>query len=288
MKKSVKESVKEKVKSLIKELNLNCSVEEFKYKVNWEWISIHQKLSEEFIREFKNEVNWGYISAYQKLSENFIREFKNEIVWIWISISQNLSEGFIREFQDKVFWWYISIYQKLSENFIREFQDKINWKPVSIYQKLSENFIREFKNEVYWYDISKSQKLSENFIHELNLKIDPDNWLYKDKKFKLEKVKETGLYEFLDSDHILAYKGIRSDRYSKFNFQYQYLKGETYECHCDCTDDENSFGLSAWTEEKAKEYCGQLVIKVKINVADIGRIVHDGGKLRCSKFTVID
>jgi len=86
----------------------------------------------------------------------------------------------------------------------------------------------------------------------------------------------------------LAYKGIRSDRYSNFNFQYRYLKGETYECHCDCTDEENSFGLSAWTEEKARKHCGELVIKVKINVADIGRIVHDGGKLRCLKFTVID
>jgi hypothetical protein len=261
----MKKSVKEEVRSLIKKLELNCSVKKFKDKVDWEWISIHQKLSENFIREFKDKVYWGRISAYQKLSENFIREFKDKVDWVWISEYQKLSEDFIREFKNKVYWGNISKYQKLSEKFIREFKDKVYWKCISKYQKLSEGFIREFK-----------------------LKIAPDNWLYKDKGFKLEKIKETGLYEFLDSDHILAYKGIRSDRYSNFNFQYRYLTGETYECHCDCTSSGNSFGLSAWMEEKARKHCGELVIKVKINIADIGRIVHNGGKLRCSKFTILD
>jgi hypothetical protein len=261
----MKKSVKKEIKFLIKELDLNCSVKKFQDKVYWNYISIYIKLSEEFIREFKDKIEWYYISIQQKISENFIREFQNEVDWDCIFVYQKFSEGFIREFQDKVDWWYISKFQKLSEGFIREFQDKVDWECISIYQKLSEGFIREF-----------------------NLKIDPDNWLYKDKKFKLKKVKETGLYEFLDSDHILAYKGIRSDRYSQYNFQYQYLKGGTYECHCDCTDEEDSFGLSAWTEEKAKEHCGELVIKVKINVDDIGRIVHNGGKLRCFKFTILD
>jgi len=284
----MKKSVKKEVRSLIKELNFNCSVEEFKDKVDWYCISKYQKLSEEFIREFQDKINWWNISQYQKLSENFIREFKHKVIWINISAHQKLSENFIRELQDKVSWLNISIYQKLSENFIREFKDKVNWVCISKYQKLSEEFIREFKDKVNWRWISIYQKLSEGFIREFKLKIGSDNWLYKDKEFKLEKIKETGLYEFLDADHILAYKGIRSDRYSKFNFQYRYLTGETYECHCDYTSSENSFGLSAWTEEKAREHCGELIIKVKINIADIGRIVHNGGKLRCSKFTVID
>jgi hypothetical protein len=284
----MKKSVKKEVIALIKELDLNCTVEEFKNIVSWDDISRYQKLSEEFIREFQDRVYWGWISEYQKLSEGFIREFKNKVSWRWISKYQKLSENFIREFKYKVDWSNISASQKLSKNFIREFKNKVSWNNISAYQKLSEGFIREFKNKFDWGWISEYQKLSESFIREFKLKIDTDNWLYKDKGFKLEKIKNTGLYEFIDSDHILAYKGIRSDRYSKFNFQYRYLTGETYECHCDCTDDENSFGLSAWTEEKARKHCGELVIKVKINVADIGRVVHDGGKLRCFKFTVID
>ena len=75
--------MKNEIKNLIKNLNLFCSVEEFQDKVNWEWISEYQKLSESFIREFKDKVNWNGISAYQKLSESFIREFQDKVNWNW-------------------------------------------------------------------------------------------------------------------------------------------------------------------------------------------------------------
>ena len=114
-----------------------------------------------------------------------------------------------------------------------------------------------------------------------------DNWIYKDKEFLKQQVVESSLYECHD-DYFIAYKGIRSDRYSKFNFQYQYLTGETYEAWCDCTDNENSFGLSVWTEDDAREYCNELVIKVKVNYEDVGRLVHDNGKIRVRKLTVLD
>ena len=64
----------------------------------WDYISLFQKLSEDFIREFKDRVNWIYISYYQTLSEYFIREFKDKVDWIMISHCQDLSEDFIREF----------------------------------------------------------------------------------------------------------------------------------------------------------------------------------------------
>lgn len=191
-----------------------------------------------------------------------------------------------KQFKDNVDWKYISEYQKLSEDFIREFKDNVDWNCISKYQKLSEEFIREFKNKADWYYISKYQKLSEEFIKEFNLTIDLNNWLYKSTKFKKNEVIETGLYECHD-DYFIAYKGIRSDRYSNYNFQYQYLVGNTYESHCDTTEDEDSFGLSAWTENEAKKYCDGLVIKVKIRYEDVGRVVHNGGKIRCFKFEVL-
>ena len=263
-------------------------IREFQNEVYWYNISMHQKLSENFIREFKDRVNWTNISKFQFLSENFIREFKNEVDWFKISRCQKLSENFIREFKDKVNWECISVYQKLSENFIREFKDKVDWVAISQYQKLSENFIKEFKNEVYWYYICENQKLSPDFIKEFNLLIDDDNWLYKDTEFKKNKVIETKLYKCYN-DYFIAYKSIRNDRYSFFNFQYQYLKGGLYECHCDCTKNENSFGLSSWTKEKALEYNDTgLIVKVKIKYEDVGRVVHKGGKIRCFKFEVLD
>src|SRR5574344_179490 len=270
---------------LNKELNANYeSIDE----VDWFWISKYKKLSENFIREFQNKVYWNRISEFQKLSENFIREFQNKVDWVYISKYQKLSEDFIREFQNKVYWGCISTYQKLSEDFIREFQDKVNWVCISIYQKLSEDFIREFQDKVDWLWISLSQKLSEDFIKEFNLKIDEDNWLYKSTEFKKEQIIKCGLYE-CHEDYFIAYKAIRNDRYSHYNFQYQYLKNGIYECHCDCTNYENSFGLSVWTEKEAIDYNNTgLIVKVKVRYEDVGRLVHDSNKVRCSKIEILD
>ena len=114
-----------------------------------------------------------------------------------------------------------------------------------------------------------------------------DSWHYKSTEFKKEQVINTGLYDCHD-DYFIAYKGIRSDNYSKYNFQYQYFVGETYESFADYSSDENSFGLSAWTYDKAKKYCNEKIIKVKIYYKDVARVVYNGGKIRCCKFEVLE
>ena len=266
-------------------------IREFQDKVKWNNISWYQKLSEDFIRVFQDKVNWDGISSRQNLSENFIMEFQNKVDWYGISEYQKLSEDFIREYQDKVEWNWISMCQKLSESFIHEFQGKVNWIWISGYQKLSEAFIREFQDKVDWDWISIYQKLSNDFIEEfknrLGLNELKDSWHYKTTEEKKRAVIATGLYECHDT-YFLAYKGIRSDRYSNFNFQYKYEKGEIYESWCDCSEDEDSFGLSVWDELNAREYCGELVIRVKVNYEDVGRVVHNGGKIRCFKLEVLD
>ncbi len=254
-------------------------------KVDWSCISMFSRLSENFIREFKDKVNWKCISEYQKLSEDFIREFKNEVDWGEISSQQKLSEEFIREFKDKVNWCCISKYQKLSEDFIREFQDKVNWYDISRYQPLSEEFIWEFKSKVAWIYISWHQAVLKEFLTEFGMEL--DNNSDKPKEYWKGEVQKTGLYE-CHEDFFYAYKGIRSDRYSNFNFQYRYLPGQTYECFSDYSNDEDSFGLSAWTEERARKYCDELVVKVKIYYRDVTAVVHRGGKIRCKRLTVME
>ena len=258
---------------------------------DWMSVSAHKFLTEDFIREFADEVKWGYISAKQHLSEEFIREFADEVDWVGISLCQRLSEDFIREFKDKVGWYCVSKYQRLSEDFIREFKDWVYWDAISYYQRLSEDFIREFKDKVDWDKISTHQHLSEDFIEEfkdrLNMYYLADSWLYKSTEEKKKAVMGTGLYE-CHKDYFIAYKGVRRNRYSMFNFQYQYLKGKTYETWCDCSADENSFGFSAWTKTGARSYCNELVVRVKIRYEDVGRVVHDGGKIRCFKMEVLD
>ena len=185
-----------------------------------------------------------------------------------MSRSQHLSEDFIDEFKDKVDWFCISKYQHLSEDFIREFKNDVEWLYISEYQHLSKEFIEEFKDKIY-------------------MRLSADSWLYKSVEEKKKAVIDTGLYECHD-DYFIAYKGIRSDRYSRWNFQYQYLKGETYETWCDCSDNEDSFGFSAWTKKEAREYCDELVVRVKVRYEDVGRVVHNGGKIRCFKLEILD
>ena len=173
----------------------------------------------------------------------------------------------------------------LPEDFIREFQDRVDWRYISEYQKLSEDFIREFKDRVYWRYISKYQVCSKKFLKEFGYEL--NNNSDKPVSYWKKKVEKTGLYE-CHKDYFIAYKGIRSDRYSCYNFQYQYMPGETYECFSDYSDDENSFGLSAWTKEKATDCCDELVVRVKISYEDVTAVVHNGGKIRCKKLTVLD
>ena len=258
---------------------------------NWERLSLCESLTEDFIQEFKDKVDWFSISRYPHLSEDFIRKFADKVDWYYISAYQSLSEDFIREFQDRVAWDWIVKYQPLSEDFIREFKDKVNWNYISANQHLSENFIREFKDEVNWAWISAYQHLSKEFIEEFKDKIHmnfiADSWHYKSVEEKKKAVMDTGLYE-CHEDYFIAYKGIRKDRYSRFSFQYQYLKGHTYETWCDCSSNESSYGFSAWTKEGAREYCKELIVRVKVRYEDVGRVVHDGGKIRCFKMEILD
>ena len=264
-------------------------IEKYFTMVNWYRISSYQKLSENFIDKHANDVKWDWISEYQRLSESFIEKYVDKVNWIDISYCQKLSESFIEKYADKVDWIGICKYQKLSEGFIEKYAGEVDWHYVSIYQKLSENFIRKYKNKLNLRVIARHQVISKELAKELGVTsvfLRHNNCLKPMSHWK-EAVKATSLYE-CHKDYFYAYKGIRSDRYSCKNFQYRYLPGETCECFSDYSDDENSFGLSAWTKEKAADYCNELVIKVKIYYKDVTAVVHDGGKIRCKKMTVLD
>ena len=261
------------------------------HSINWKSISCDYNLSESFIEKFKDKLDWFYISIYQKLSEPFIEKYHDKVDWFYISSCQLLSESFIEKYQNLLDWHDISIYQKLSEPFIEKFQNKVVWYNISRYQKLSEPFIEKFKYKVFWDKISIHQTLSDEFIEKHQLSVNKnDLWQYQSEEFKKQKLIETKKYECYD-DYFIAYKAIRSDRYSLFNFQYQYLPGETYESTCDCTVSEDSFGLNVGTYSFAKNYLGEkngIIIKCKVYYKDIGRIVHDGDKVRCFKIIVLE
>ena len=61
-----------------------------------------------------------------------------------------------------------------------------------------------------------------------------------------------------------------------------------YESWCDCSSNENSFGLSVWDEPNAQGYSRELTVRVKVNYENVGRVVHGGGKIRCFKIEILD
>jgi len=181
---------------------------------------------------------------------------------------------------------------KLTANSLREFQDKVDWLDwywISRYQTLSEDFIREFQDKVNWYCISRYQKLSKSFRKEINIKILDTCWLYKPINFKLKYIKENTNYKVIDDKYIEAYKAVKSNMESVYKRGFVYEVGKTYTAHCDCNiDNENSFGLSAWTKEKVLEYYNKgKLLKVLIPIKDIGAIVHDNGKIRTRSLKVL-
>ena len=266
-------------------------IREFKDKVWWHFISINQVLSEDFIREFKDKVWWHFISTNQVLSEDFIRKFKDEVDWHFISIHQILSEDFIRKFKDEVDWECISIHQTLSEDLIKEFQDKVNWYCIFEHQTLSEDFIREFSSKFHWECISKYQTLSNDFIREFELEIPDTCWLYKSKEYKLDYIKKNTDYEIIDDKYIIAYKSVKKDNRSVYMpSRYLYKIGNEYESKCNYNINKgNSYGLSAWTKEGALNYYDRgKLLKVRIDIEDIGAIVYNSNKIRCKKFTILE
>ena len=174
------------------------------------------------------------------------------------------------EFQEKVDWYYISRYQHLSEDFIREFQKKVNWYYISRYQHLSDYIKKELRNRniliPYRFDLLPAKK-----------------------RYSLIKkyCKENGL-EYRDN-FLYAYKSVRGNMYSLFNCQVRYTIGkETRVTHCDCSNNEDSFGLSAWTKEEALAYddSGRL-LKVRVAFSDVGYL-RSNGKIRCFGLTPVE
>jgi hypothetical protein len=128
----MKESVKKEVEEYMTRYGVSYSLEEFRYKTDWLFISQYRDLSEDFIREFKNEVEWAYICKYQELSEDFVREFKDKILWGYEEVYQNLSPEFIyyevKDLLNDFLIWFCIENSKITKEFIQEkdYEEKIH------------------------------------------------------------------------------------------------------------------------------------------------------------------
>lgn len=263
---------------------------------NMRWMDIvgNQILSESFIEKYGDELDWYSISTSQPLSEPFIEKHMKKLWMLAICGNQNLSEEFITKNLDSIYWYELILDQELSEDFLDKHSNKniynYHWYAVFRYHKFSMDFIEKYYTNISLRHLYRYQKLSEEFREKHNLEIPIHNWLYATKEEKLEYIKKNTSYEIIDDEYLLAYKSTRFNGYSTYNFRYQYKVGETYESNCDYNLYEtDSFGLSAWDEDGAKDHWpnGELY-KVRIDIDDIGAIVYEWNKIRCTKLTVLE
>ena len=280
----------------------------------WKDICRYQTLSEAFIEKHKDKVDWRIVSRCQRLSQSFIAKHVHRVNWQQIFMAQKLTPLFIKlnagDRPHSMLWTMVSMYQNLSEDFIARNANLVNWGTIVQYQSLSEAFLKKHENKwrstMFSSDVFKYQKLSKDYRERqdifrrdeiedfcddfLGVDSNKESWLYTSTEDKLKYIKKNTKYKVVDDEYIIAYKSIRNDGYSVFNFQYKYEVGGIYTSQCDCrTNHENSFGLSAWNKKQAKRYHGDgRLMKVRINIEDIGAIVHDNGKIRCFKLEVLN
>ena len=73
---------------------------------------------------------------------------------------------------------------------------------------------------------------------------------------------------------------------------YKYEPGKVYESNCDCTGNENSFGLNVGTYEFVDCYCSDyensIIVKCKVRYEDVGRLVNNNKKVRYFKIEILD
>ena len=142
-----------------------CSVADWGEKINY-YLSNYLFTEDQLytLAPLAGYYQWIKISMHQELSENFIRNFANHLLWDrLIRYQKNITLDLIREFQDEfddVVWKEFCIGKKLHNNVIREWKDKVDWSFVAKFGKFDFNFVKEWKDELkYYIDNSESPKI---------------------------------------------------------------------------------------------------------------------------------
>lgn len=288
-------------------------IEDHKDQLCFECVALKQNLSCELMEKLYDYMPKSYLAKFQILDESFIRKHKEDLDPLYLFQYQKLSEELMDEYckVSHPNLYLLSRYQKLSEEFIDAHKDIVDWDDISIYQRLSPEWMSQHLTSLNLYSIFKTQQLPISFIEDY-MKYAPleivatyqtlpssmreklhryeldENERYLSIDEKREKIFQTGLFDCHD-DYFIAYKAIRKDRYSIYNFQYWYEKGGVYSENCDCMPTRNSFGLNVCTLPYAEFYMvneNDIIVRCKIRYEDVGRIL--GQIVRCFRIEILD
>ena len=196
---------------------------EFFYKVDWNYVALHQKISDEFLIENAERIDkrcqytefWHYVSAYQTLSENTIKALYQYVKWEDIVQYQKLSEQFIYKMIYKNSWFdgNDDIWKNICNDDI--------WKNICKYQTLSEKFIDKIKDKVDWFNISRYQMLSEKFIQKHKDNLSSRQLLIKYYLCKEKNMSEAYLSDKLFDEIMTRYKASNAFKYFNDDLKHQ-------------------------------------------------------------------
>jgi len=281
--------------SKIKEIIL--SIDHYKRNINWNIISAI-KMPKIFLDLLKDYLNWDIVSIYQKLDELTIIQYKDKINFKFISkFQKNLSEEFISEYLTRLYLPYLLMYQKnISLEFLNSHKENFSsndWAIISKFRELDINFILENANQLNFSLISKYQSFSytdyllisnkivpKYLIHNTKLKennfftenffinhlegIIPFNWALENIKFSIPYLESKKC--FITTKRLCKYQTLTEEFIEKYRYwlnwfmicKYQTLSEEFMDKYFEFLNKKNICKYQTLSEEFMDKYADSL------------------------------
>ncbi len=119
----VRTDQQEKLIKLIKQFNVKVS----KLKINWDYMSLYDKLDVEFCLTFKKYINFANLSRNKYLTINHIKEFKDYLDWTNLSKNYKFTVPQLKDFEEYISWQSIFFYQNLPIKTLKEYFASRMW-----------------------------------------------------------------------------------------------------------------------------------------------------------------
>ena len=163
----VRTDQQDKLIKLIKQFNIKVS----KLKINWDYMSLYDKLDVEFCLTFKKYINFANLSRNKYLTIYHIKEFKDYLDWTNLSKNYKFTVPELKDFEEYISWQSIFFYQNLPINTLKEyFSNKMWW---LFLNEPHNTFIDKDYEHTNDLIINKSiQEVPIEFINQYNLKLE--------------------------------------------------------------------------------------------------------------------
>ena len=162
----VRTGQQEKLVKLIKQFNVKVS----KLKINWDYMSLYDKLDVEFCLTFKKYINFANLSRNKYLTIYHIKEFKEYLDWTNLSKNYKFTVPQLKDFEEYISWQSIFFYQNLPIKTLKEyFAGKMWWLFLNDHKETFIDRDYEHTNDLV---INKSiQEVPLEFIKQYNSKL---------------------------------------------------------------------------------------------------------------------